>query len=860
MADQRLTPASTSHRLGNNSVLVGINKTLVTTGTKSHQEISFPTPPASPDEVLSSWGTVPSGSAGTYKMAVMNTGRIFYPNSGNAWTEYKSGKFDMIAEVTATLSAWTVSTTQDPWTLANWVLPVASASLEGKILQVIGTTNITPTSWPLLWIGELNTGDFIICENTNGVFAWKKFDNTSTQVTLDGNHTPFTRANAITGVAPAPAEVTFPINWDTASIKLTNWTEEMWKYNGTTRVLAYSNTPAVLDGNNVPLVRANAIAWVAPTTAEIPTINLVNWDSADVYLNNGNKEVWLYNGSAWALVTTVLPTTLDGNHMPVLRASATAGVIPTALEVPTPILWDTASVKLSNGNEEFYRYNGATWVLIYTNAIPTLDGNAVHISRASVTTGVIPTALEIPSPILGDTAIIRLTDWTIEYYSYNGTIWSINFTEVINSFFKSGTGTTNPDGTTDTTEKVSRIGQTGFGVVDASTVGATIDDFGTLTVRSNTISNAVATLSITAAQVDANSTLKVIQTVVDTIVTIASPATSAAAGRYLRLHNSDISTSNLIYNGVTITPGTFSDLQWNGSVRAKEAREYSGNIIAITPYNAWPETVISFDGLEVKWHQTWSSFDGIAIRTQLGTRSLRYSDVEFYIANAAADWGKSTWGSNNAWYNLPVLWATATIINTVYPYAQNVTTTFLGMGNPALPNADMRIYMLYDDTNKQTYRITVDKQGSTGEITTAQTWTCSIIVEKIGVTTNQIFTSSNNIAIVGNDIRSTITQYGDTYTKEINLSGTANAAGVFVFNIAAAGFTVVPTNIQATAFLNGSTVLTWPMTTITAISTTSITVQTLASKTTNVPALGWSVEGLELASGTITIYLTAKWI
>jgi hypothetical protein len=169
----------------------------------------------------------------------------------------------------------------------------------------------------------------------------------------------------------------------------------------------------------------------------------------------------------------------------------------------------------------------------------------------------------------------------------------------------------------------------------------------------------------------------------------------------------------------------------------------SGAIIAMSPYNAPPESVVTFDGLEIKWHNSAAgSFDGIAIRSQSGVRSLRYTSVEFYLANAAADGGKALYGSNNAWYNIPNLGAVATIINAVYPYAQNVSTTFLGFGNPAMPNADYRQYVLYDDTNQATYLITIDKQASTGEVLAAQNGTCLIVVERIGITSNQAITAS----------------------------------------------------------------------------------------------------------------------
>jgi hypothetical protein len=175
-----------------------------------------------------------------------------------------------------------------------------------------------------------------------------------------------------------------------------------------------------------------------------------------------------------------------------------------------------------------------------------------------------------------------------------------------------------------------------------------------------------------------------------------------------------------------------------------------GTIVAVSPYNAGPETIVAFDGLEIKWHNSSAtSSDGIAIRTQSGSRNLRYSYAESYVANAAADSGRTLWGASNAWYAIPGVGAVATTINTTYPYSQVVTTTFIGMGNPAMPNSSLRQYFLYDDTNSVSYRITTDKQASTGEVTVAQVGTCSIVVEKIGIAlaAGQTITSGYGIAL-----------------------------------------------------------------------------------------------------------------
>jgi hypothetical protein len=297
------------------------------------------------------------------------------------------------------LRIYTFDKTSNTWVLTSQRSNVAFGSTIPTALLTdnendtyIRTSDGTPTGTIL--------GTYVYDQTSN---AWYL---QAATVTLDGNHIPILRSDAIVGIAPTALEIPSPIIGDSASIKLTSGDEEMWKYNGTW-VLTYTNTPAVLDGNNVPIVRSNATAGVAPTVAEIPTANLVNGDSADVYLTNGNKEVWLYNGIAWALVTTVLPTTLDGNHTPVLRVTATPSVAPTIIEIPLPILGDTASIKLSNGNEEFYKYSGSAWLLVYTNIQAAKIFRIVQTLLASPTVNIINHNLGLATPF---TTIVETRD------------------------------------------------------------------------------------------------------------------------------------------------------------------------------------------------------------------------------------------------------------------------------------------------------------------------------------------------------------------------------------------------------------------------------------------------------------------
>jgi hypothetical protein len=66
------------------------------------------------------------------------------------------------------------------------------------------------------------------------------------------------------------------------------------------------------------------------------------------------------------------------------------------------------------------------------------------------------------------------------------------------------------------------------------------------------------------------------------------------------------------------------------------------NFVAWSVVNAAPETVVAFDSLEIKWHNSSAtSYDGIAIRATIGTPSINYTNIEFYNANAVSDNGKS---------------------------------------------------------------------------------------------------------------------------------------------------------------------------------------------------------------------------
>ncbi|NJN50182.1 MAG: hypothetical protein HC798_03030 [Polaribacter sp.] len=243
---------------------------------------------------------------------------------------------------------------------------------------------------------------------------------------IDSNTVHIVRANATLGVLPTAIQAPNPVAGDTAIVFLTNGVIEYYSHNGTVWTLNYTETPTVLDGNDIHLVRANNVQASIPTAAEVPTP--VIGDTAKVILANSIVEYWSYNGTTWILDATITPATLDGNRVNVIRADAVTGVAPSTAEVANPINGDTAVVFLNDGVIEYYAHNGTAWALVNTVSPTVLDGNDHHIERTNTTENAAPTAVEIPTPMLGDTAKVHLSNNTIEYWSNNGTTWTKDFT------------------------------------------------------------------------------------------------------------------------------------------------------------------------------------------------------------------------------------------------------------------------------------------------------------------------------------------------------------------------------------------------------------------------------------------------
>lgn len=116
---------------------------------------------------------------------------------------------------------------------------------------------------------------------------------------------------------------------------------------------------------------------------------------------------------------------------------------------------DQATLARLENTLTFYQYSGASWLTIKLDSPETfsgsiipdnvdlgtalqaletaveglvLDGNHTPISRGDAIENVEPTAVEISSPVSGDTADILLTNGKLEKWSNNGTVWAKAFT------------------------------------------------------------------------------------------------------------------------------------------------------------------------------------------------------------------------------------------------------------------------------------------------------------------------------------------------------------------------------------------------------------------------------------------------
>lgn len=152
-------------------------------------------------------------------------------------------------------------------------------------------------------------------------------------------------------------------------------------------------------------------------------------------------------------------------------------------------------------------------------------------------------------------------------FIWSGAAWiPLGSSGVVADFWRSGTGATLPDGTTDPTENVSRSGNTGIGITDPSTLTARLDVDGAQVLRPATIANSAvanATVGTAATTVDIASTLVLNQTTNGINRTLPNP-TNAQAGRLLYVTHNGTATGTTVA-GRNVDPGETLIFVWDGN-------------------------------------------------------------------------------------------------------------------------------------------------------------------------------------------------------------------------------------------------------------------------------------------------------
>lgn len=132
-------------------------------------------------------------------------------------------------------------------------------------------------------------------------------------------------------------------------------------------------------------------------------------------------------------------------------------------------------------------------------------------------------------------------------------------------FFRSGTGTTEPDGLNDTTEAIARTGGVMIGASNPTTIAAALDVTGAVVNRVVSLTNIASSGAIgtAAATVDVASYINLNQTTANINVTLPTP-TNSTAGRLLILANTG-TTLFTVNTTIYVGPQTSREFVWNGS-------------------------------------------------------------------------------------------------------------------------------------------------------------------------------------------------------------------------------------------------------------------------------------------------------
>jgi hypothetical protein len=451
----------------------------------------------------------------------------------------------------------------------------------------------------------------------------------------------------VTGVQPTPTPTGNTTNLNSTFKDVAG---DTWIVDGTGVAIKAGGT-VVLDGNQYQINRTNATAGVQPANTVAEALNPISGDTAIVFLSDNKIEYYAHNGTTWGLVKTIDPTTLDGNDKHITHA--TAGILPTLAEVPTPAIGDTAKVKVTaTGNVEFYSWNGTVWVLDFTiiNGIPTnlrygitapavlpadkindtyirtdtglntgivqsmykFDGTAwklVVTVRDPIVdvTGVTPLPIVFPITTLPGTPVFApnvQNDTDTIYRLPDGTVFGSNGTQYIanvpvnanNDFWRKNTGTTVPNGTNDTTVNLSRLGKVGFNIADPSTLKGALENGGSTVIRQEVLANATATATIpaTAYNLDTGkSAIVITQTVTDAVLLFGGANNSTMTGQKFSVINSDLSTNKVSYLGYDIHPNQSLDFTHNGRMWQIDEVGINSDLQLETAYTVLPTLTVA---------------------------------------------------------------------------------------------------------------------------------------------------------------------------------------------------------------------------------------------------------------------------
>jgi hypothetical protein len=355
------------------------------------------------------------------------------------------------------------------------------------------------------------------------------------------------------------------------------------------------------------------------------------------------------NGN-WIVIDTDIPAVVTATTN-TLASNTASGIVSTVNGVPSTLTpafgqdtsylgFNAAGTLVKTGR--VIEYNPITASTVQLLVDPNyLTTTVVPFSGAKATTDyILPLTGNFVGQIFtmrnqdGSPAVIQTTNSTmtspliipagnvtpqVAVWHWNGLAWvyTPNTTVANADSFRSGTGTTLPDGTTDTTENVSRVGKTGFGMVDPTALTSTVDIVGTFDTRPTQVSASVTTTTpgsfttvpsfvIPNAIVDVNSNIELTGITVDTIITLGTvnslnPTLNALyKGRYLRLHNADSNTARAIYKETEILPGKYLDLQHNGRfwdvetdyLENWEGFEFTGTPVSVLGFSSGTTTYV----------------------------------------------------------------------------------------------------------------------------------------------------------------------------------------------------------------------------------------------------------------------------